>query len=88
METDEQLAREAGTTLIGTKGQSGTVSRTPEELADIVSLFTSSDEWIDKVRLRAERRWYERLYHGPDYDIWVLSWLHRPCVYQFSTNRA
>jgi len=75
METDEQLAREAGTTLIGAKGQSGTVSRTPEELADIVSLFTSSDEWIDKVRLRAERRWYERVYHGSDHDIWVISWL-------------
>ena len=27
------------------------------------------------MRLRAERRWYERLYHGPDYDIWVISWL-------------
>ena len=20
-------------------------------------------------------RWYERLYHGPDYDMWVISWL-------------
>jgi rhodanese-related sulfurtransferase len=27
------------------------------------------------VRLRAEGRWYERQYHGPDYDIWVISWL-------------
>jgi hypothetical protein len=27
------------------------------------------------VRLHAEERWYERLYHGPDYDIWVISWL-------------
>ena len=25
--------------------------------------------------LGAEQRWYERLYHGPDYDIWVISWL-------------
>jgi rhodanese-related sulfurtransferase len=30
---------------------------------------------MDKVRLRAEGRWYERLYHGPEYDIWVISWL-------------
>jgi rhodanese-related sulfurtransferase/mannose-6-phosphate isomerase-like protein (cupin superfamily) len=30
---------------------------------------------MDKVRLRVEQRWYERLYHGPDYDIWVISWL-------------
>ncbi len=49
--------------------------RTPEELAGIVSLFASSDGWVDKVRLRADGRWYERLYHGPDYDVWVISWL-------------
>src|SRR5271156_189468 len=30
---------------------------------------------MDKVRLRAEQRWYERLYLGPDYDVWVISWL-------------
>jgi rhodanese-related sulfurtransferase/mannose-6-phosphate isomerase-like protein (cupin superfamily) len=33
------------------------------------------DGWMDRVRLRAERRWYERLYQGPDHDIWVISWL-------------
>jgi rhodanese-related sulfurtransferase len=75
MATKERLAREAGTRLIATKAQSGTVSRTPEELANIVSLFASSGGWMDKVRLRADRRWYDRLYHGPDYDIWVISWL-------------
>src|ERR1700689_2382009 len=75
MATDEQLAYEAGATLIAAKDLSGTVSRTPEELADIVSLFASSDDWLDKVRLRADGRWYERLYHGPDYDLWVISWL-------------
>ena len=75
MATDEQLAYEAGATLIAAKGLPGAVSRTPDELAEIVSLFASSDGWIDKVRLRAEGRWYERLYQGPDYDIWVISWL-------------
>jgi rhodanese-related sulfurtransferase len=30
---------------------------------------------MDRVRLRAEHRWYERLYQGPDHDIWVISWL-------------
>ena len=75
MATDKQLAREASTTLIEAKGPSGAASRTPEELANIVSLFASSDGWMDKVRLRAEGRWYERQYHGPDYDIWVISWL-------------
>ena len=69
--TDERLVREAHRTLISRD----VVSRTPEELANIVSLFASSDGWIDRVRLSAERRWYERLYQGPDYDIWVISWL-------------
>jgi rhodanese-related sulfurtransferase len=75
MPVEEQIARRASTTLATAKGQSGAVLRTPEELANIVSLFASSDGWIDKVRLRAEGRWYERLYHCPDYDIWVISWL-------------
>jgi rhodanese-related sulfurtransferase len=71
----KRIARESGTTLIAAESPSGAASRTPEELADIVSMFASSDGWIDKVRLRAEGRWYERLYHDPDYDIWVISWL-------------
>ena len=75
MATDKRLGREASTTLIAQKDLSDAVLRTPEELANIVSLFASSDGWMDKVRLRAEGRWYERLYHGPDYDIWVISWL-------------
>jgi rhodanese-related sulfurtransferase/mannose-6-phosphate isomerase-like protein (cupin superfamily) len=49
--------------------------RTPEELANIVSLFASSAGWMDRVRLRTDRRWYEQVYQGPDHDIWVISWL-------------
>jgi rhodanese-related sulfurtransferase len=75
MATDKQLTLDASTTPMTANGPSGTVSRTPEELANIVSLFAASDGWIDQVRLRAERRWYERFSHGPDYDIWVISWL-------------
>jgi rhodanese-related sulfurtransferase/mannose-6-phosphate isomerase-like protein (cupin superfamily) len=73
--TDQRLVQETDSALIAAKSLSGAVSRTPEELANIVSQFASSDGWMDKVRLRAEQRWYERLYHGPDYDIWVISWL-------------
>ena len=54
---------------------SAATSRTPEELANIVSVFASSDEWMDRVRLRTDHRWYERLYQGPDHDIWVISWM-------------
>src|SRR5580698_5639847 len=73
--TVKRLVHEANSTSIATNSLSGAISRTPEELASIVSLFASSDGWMDKVRLHAERRWYERLYQGPDHDIWVISWL-------------
>lgn len=69
--SDTRLVQEADSALTEANSLSGAVLRTPEELADIVSQFASSDGWIDRVRLRAEERWYERLYHGPDYDIWV-----------------
>jgi rhodanese-related sulfurtransferase len=73
--TDKRLVHEAGTLLTAPKSLSEAVLRTPDELANIVSMFASSDRWMDKVRLTVERRWYERLHHGPDYDIWVISWL-------------
>jgi rhodanese-related sulfurtransferase len=73
--TEEQVVRDAGSALIAAESQSIEISRTPEELAKIVSLFASSHEWLDRVRLRTEHRWYERLHLGPDYDIWVISWM-------------
>ena len=73
--TKRKLARGVNRTLIEVKDLSGGASRTPEELANIITRFASSEGWMEKVRLRTERRWYERLYHGPDYDIWVISWL-------------
>jgi rhodanese-related sulfurtransferase/mannose-6-phosphate isomerase-like protein (cupin superfamily) len=50
-------------------------TKTPEQLADIASRFATSDGWLDRVRLRVEHRWYERLHHDSDYDIWVISWM-------------
>ncbi|WP_353061952.1 rhodanese-like domain-containing protein [Tunturibacter psychrotolerans] len=73
--TEEILVRDASNTGMSAESQSGAVAKTPEELADIVSRFASSDGWLDRVRLRAQHRWYERLYHGPNYDIWVISWM-------------
>jgi rhodanese-related sulfurtransferase/mannose-6-phosphate isomerase-like protein (cupin superfamily) len=49
--------------------------RTPQQLAAIVQDFASSGQWLERVRLRADRRWYERLYDGPDYDVWLISWM-------------
>ena len=70
-----QLVREASNTSATANSHAGAILRTPEELASIVAQFASSGGWTDKVRLRAEARWYQRLYHGPDYDIWVISWM-------------
>ncbi|ADV80902.1 rhodanese-like domain-containing protein [Terriglobus saanensis] len=73
--TEEVLAQDTRNTVIAAEIPSGTLSKTPAELADIVSTFASSVGWMDRVRLRTEDRWYERLYHGPDYDIWAISWM-------------
>jgi rhodanese-related sulfurtransferase/mannose-6-phosphate isomerase-like protein (cupin superfamily) len=54
---------------------SDTATKTPEELASIASRFASSDVWLDRVRLRVDHRWYERLHHDSDYDIWVIGWM-------------
>ena len=68
---EEHLVSEVSSTLI----PSAADWKTPEELAGIVAEFVSSDGWMERVRLRTEERWYERLHLGPDYDIWVISWL-------------
>ena len=67
---DEPLVLDSGTSTIYESA-----TKTPEELADVVSQFASTDGWMDRVRLRVEERWYERLYHGPKHDIWVISWM-------------
>jgi rhodanese-related sulfurtransferase/mannose-6-phosphate isomerase-like protein (cupin superfamily) len=56
------------------------ILKTPEELADIASRFASTAGWLDRVRLRSEDRWYERLHQGPDYDIWAISWMPGQCT--------
>jgi rhodanese-related sulfurtransferase len=69
--TDEELVRENSSPSIPFGG----VAKTPEELVEIVSQFAASGGWMDRVRLRLEGRWYERLYQGPDHDIWAISWM-------------
>ena len=73
--TEELFVGEVSSTSVAAESQCGVIPRTPDELAKIVSRFASSDGWLDRVRLRTEHRWYERLYRGPDYDIWAISWM-------------
>lgn len=49
--------------------------RTPEELAGIVAAFAAYPGWFERVRLRTDQRWYERLHHSADHDIWAISWM-------------
>ena len=73
--TDEKLLQENESALVAAKFAGDAASKTPEELAGIVSQFALSDGWMEKVRLRVDERWYERLHLGSDYDIWAISWL-------------
>jgi hypothetical protein len=34
-----------------------------------------SGGWVGRVRLRSDRRWYERIYYGQEHDLWVISWM-------------
>jgi rhodanese-related sulfurtransferase/quercetin dioxygenase-like cupin family protein len=76
MAPNTRLVRKASATPEAPTAVVEAASRAPGELADIVELFASRpDEWMGRVRLRADRRWYERLYLGPTHDVWVISWL-------------
>jgi rhodanese-related sulfurtransferase len=75
LEIEKPFVPEAESALTSVDNQPQAALRSPEDLADIVSRFASSGGWMDKVRLCAEHRWYQRLHLGPDYDIWLISWL-------------
>jgi len=48
----------------------------PNALRSIVrDLADRPAEWLHKVRLSAEDRWYERLELATDYEVWLISWL-------------
>lgn len=71
MATDTQFAGKARNVVRMPRA----ITRTPADLAKIVARFAASEKWIERVRFRVDQRWYERLYDGPDYDVWVISWL-------------
>jgi predicted metal-dependent enzyme (double-stranded beta helix superfamily) len=49
---------------------------TPHELAAEVRRLTSSPaEWVARVRLDPEGRWYEQIHMGDTYELWLISWL-------------
>jgi rhodanese-related sulfurtransferase len=53
-----------------------TPARTLADLAEIVrSLAGRPDDWMNRVQLRCGERWFECIEHGPDHDVWLISWL-------------
>lgn len=52
-----------------------TASRVSELAATAAALAENSDEWLPRVRLDPQGRWYERLHRTDDQEIWLISWL-------------
>jgi predicted metal-dependent enzyme (double-stranded beta helix superfamily) len=49
---------------------------TPEQLAaQVRRLCATPAEWVARVRLDPEGRWYEQIHMGNDYELWLISWL-------------
>jgi mannose-6-phosphate isomerase-like protein (cupin superfamily) len=38
-------------------------------------LAARPEEWLSRVRLSAEGRWYERIHRDDSHEIWLISWL-------------
>ena len=48
----------------------------PGQLAAEVRRLTSTPaEWVARVRLDPEGRWYERIHVSDRYEVWLISWL-------------
>jgi hypothetical protein len=48
----------------------------PAELAGQVRRLTATPvEWVTRVRLDPEGRWYERMQGGDGWEVWLISWL-------------
>ncbi len=46
------------------------------QLADVVRrLAASPAQWLPRVRLNPDGRWYERIHIGDSHEVWVISWL-------------
>jgi predicted metal-dependent enzyme (double-stranded beta helix superfamily) len=46
------------------------------QLAEVVRRHAASPaEWLTRVRLNPDGRWYERIHLDGSYEVWVISWL-------------
>jgi predicted metal-dependent enzyme (double-stranded beta helix superfamily) len=46
------------------------------QLADVAQrLAANPAQWLTRVRLNPEGRWYERIHLDDSHEVWVISWL-------------
>src|SRR5438045_2854815 len=46
------------------------------QLGDVVRrLAANPADWLGRVRLNPEGRWYERIHLDDSHEVWVISWL-------------
>ena len=66
-----------GTPQLGTPTQQvSTQQLSTQQLAGTARrLAARPEEWISRVRLNADGRWYEQIHAGDGYDVWLISWL-------------
>lgn len=43
--------------------------------AEVRRLTATPAEWVARVRLDPEGRWYERIHADDGYEVWLISWL-------------
>jgi predicted metal-dependent enzyme (double-stranded beta helix superfamily) len=49
---------------------------TPTELAaEVQRLIATPAQWVARVRLDLEGRWYEQIRLADDYEVWLISWM-------------
>lgn len=54
----------------------GVATWSADRLADLAETLAAAPErWVDRVRLNAENRWYERIHNDDDHEVWLISWL-------------
>jgi len=49
---------------------------TPKQLAaQVHQLIATPAQWVARVRLDTEGRWYEQIHVNESYEVWLISWM-------------
>ena len=62
--------------MTGVQTRTATQLLSQRQLAAVVCRLASRPaEWVSRVRLDAEGRWYEQIHAADSYELWLISWL-------------